>query len=226
MFELEAWLSEWRAAVMGSFAGRVRFLGIQGSRARGEARDESDIDAVLVLDKLAPGDVFAYRSAVAGLPERDKLCGFVSGWDELESWPGGELWQFCLDTEPLYGSLAPIAARLTESDVRESALTGAGAVYHGCIHNLMHGQSEDVYSELLKSAFFALRAVHALRTGDMVRTRAVLASALTGVERSIVLMELSGSLEERSAALLDWAGGLLRELRHIRNERAGDVCRL
>lgn len=74
MFELEAWLSEWRAAVMGSFAGRVRFLGIQGSRARGEARDESDIDAVLVLDKLAPGDVFAYRSAVAGLAGRRALA--------------------------------------------------------------------------------------------------------------------------------------------------------
>lgn len=212
MFKLEDWLAAWRAAVMNTFAGRVRFLGIQGSRARGEARDDSDVDAVLVLDRLSAEDVLACRAAVAGLPERDKLCGFVSGWDELARWPGGELWQFCLDTLPVFGSLEPLSARLTERDIRESALSGAGSVYHGCVHNLLHERSEAMLAELTKSAFFTLRAVHALRTGEQLRGRAELAERLCGLERGIALGSLSGSFEERSSALLDWTGALLRTL--------------
>ena len=212
MFKLDDYLAAWRAAVTAAFGSRVRFLGIQGSFARGEAREESDVDAVLVLDALSPADALACRAALAGLQERERLCGFVSGWDELARWPGGELWQFCLDTVPLFGSLEPIAARLTERDIRESALSCAGAVYHGCVHNLLHERSEAVFDGLMKSAFFALRAVHALRTGESLRTRAALAGRLSGTERGIVLRRLPGGLDERSAALLSWAGQCLRTL--------------
>ena len=39
MFELESFLSAWQEAVLGEFGyARVRFLGIQGSRSRGEER--------------------------------------------------------------------------------------------------------------------------------------------------------------------------------------------
>ena len=35
MLDMDAWLARWRAAVLGEFGPeRVRFLGIQGSRAR------------------------------------------------------------------------------------------------------------------------------------------------------------------------------------------------
>ena len=46
MLDIESWLSLWSRAVLDEFGDRVRFLGIQGSRARGEAREDSDIDVV------------------------------------------------------------------------------------------------------------------------------------------------------------------------------------
>ena len=90
--QLDKWLELWREAVEGEFgAQRVYFMGIQGSRARGEAREESDIDVVLILDALTADDAERYRKCVAALPERDKLCGFVSGRRELERWLPEEL---------------------------------------------------------------------------------------------------------------------------------------
>ena len=213
MHDLDGWLSAWQRAVLGEFGEeRVLFLGLQGSRARGEAREDSDIDAVVVLDELGPGDISRYAGCTAGLPERDKLCGFLGGWRELERWPRGELWQFCLDTRPVLGSLEPIAAQLTRGDIRESALTCAGAVYHGCVHARLHALDEAALGELMKTAFFALRAIHALKTGEALRTRAELAGRLDGVERDIALGTLPGAAEERAAALFNWSAAALRSL--------------
>ena len=76
MLQLDEWLVLWQEAVVNEFGpGRVRFMGIQGSRARGEAHEGSDIDVVLILDELTPDDLVRYRACVAQLPERDKLCG-------------------------------------------------------------------------------------------------------------------------------------------------------
>ena len=87
MLQLDEWLVLWQEAVVNEFGpGRVRFMGIQGSRARGEAHEGSDIDVVLILDELTPDDLVRYRACVAQLPEREKLCGFVSGEEELRRW--------------------------------------------------------------------------------------------------------------------------------------------
>lgn len=213
MSDLENWLRLWQDAVLSAFGGqRVRFLGIQGSRARGEARPGSDIDAVLILDELRFEDVGRYAAAADALPQRELLCGFLGGWRELERWPRGELWQFCLDTRPVLGSLEPIAAQLTRSDIRESALTCAGAVYHGCVHARLHALDEAALGELMKTAFFALRAIHALEAGEALRTRAELAGRLDGVERDIALGTLPGTAEERAAALFNWSAAALRSL--------------
>ena len=72
MLDIESWLPLWSRAVLDEFGDRVRFLGIQGSRARGEAREDSDIDVVTVLDQLGPEDIARLRCALAGLPNREK----------------------------------------------------------------------------------------------------------------------------------------------------------
>lgn len=213
MLDMDAWLARWRAAVLGEFGPeRVRFLGIQGSRARGEAAEGSDIDAVLILDELRTEDLARYREAVSALPERDKLCGFVSGERELRSWPRAELFQFCLDTTPLLGSLDEYAALVSRSDVRESARACLGAAYHSAVHNCLHARSEDVLREAYKSAFFALRALRFLETGRAPRTRRDLADDLGERERDIIFPRREGTLDERSARLIEWASGALTAL--------------
>lgn len=79
MVEIGPWLAAYRHAVLAEFGARVRFIGIQGSHARGEAGEGSDIDAVLILDRLTPHDLRRYRALAAGLPHARLLCGFVAG---------------------------------------------------------------------------------------------------------------------------------------------------
>ena len=84
MENIQEWMEQYCGAVLAAFGGRVRYIGLQGSRARGEARPESDIDVVCILDACSLQDLETYRKAVQDLPDRDKLCGFVSGAAELE----------------------------------------------------------------------------------------------------------------------------------------------
>ncbi len=209
---IDSWLDSWRRAVSGEFgAERVRFMGIQGSRARGEAGGDSDIDVVLILDELSYSDAMRYRGCVERLPERGKLCGFVSGERELKAWPRGELYQFCLDTTPLVGSLDEYAALVTERDILESALTSVGGIYHACLHNALHGRDAGVLPELFKSAFFALRAIERLETGRTLRTRRELAAARPD-DIWLIYGVSDGLFDEISARLLTWASDTLAKL--------------
>lgn len=87
MLNIESWLPLWSRAVLERFGGRVLFLGLQGSRARGEAREDSDIDTVLVLDRLDTGIFPASRAA---LPEAGRAL-LAAGPEELFAWAGETL---------------------------------------------------------------------------------------------------------------------------------------
>ena len=108
MLNMEEWMALYQETMLRCFGERVRFIGLQGSRARGEASENSDIDVVLLLDRLAPEDLEKYRRAAAGLPRRELLCGFVSGVSELKNWERGELFQFYYDTTPVLGRLEEV----------------------------------------------------------------------------------------------------------------------
>ena len=77
------WMSLLRDRLLESFGDRVVFIGLQGSRARGEAGDGSDIDAVAILDTLSVRDLDTYRGILDRMPHRELACGFVSGADEI-----------------------------------------------------------------------------------------------------------------------------------------------
>ena len=83
MLNTESWLPLWSRAVLERFGGRVLFLGLQGSRAHGEAREDSDIDTVLVLDRLEASDL-------AALPEAGRAL-LAAGPEELFAWAGETL---------------------------------------------------------------------------------------------------------------------------------------
>ncbi len=83
MLNIESWLPLWSRAVLERFGGRVLFLGLQGSRAHGEAREDSDIDTVLVLDRLEASDL-------AALPEAGRAL-LAAGPEELFAWAGETL---------------------------------------------------------------------------------------------------------------------------------------
>ena len=108
MLEIQTWMRGYIAAVRSAFGDRVRYIGLQGSRARGEAGPDSDIDVVCILDECSLADLETYRAAVEHLPARDKLCGFVSGAAELAAWDRGDLFSFRHDTADWYGQLTDL----------------------------------------------------------------------------------------------------------------------
>ena len=56
-----AWMDRLVKALKKQFGERLLFVGLQGSYARGEASDSSDIDAVVILDRAAMQDLQDYR---------------------------------------------------------------------------------------------------------------------------------------------------------------------
>lgn len=87
MLNIESWLPLWSRAVLERFGGRVLFLGLQGSRARGEAREDSDIDTVLALCWLDTG---IFPTSRAALPEAGRAL-LAAGPEELFAWAGETL---------------------------------------------------------------------------------------------------------------------------------------
>ena len=79
MIDIAVWKENFLKALNNTFADRVWFVGLQGSYARGEATESSDIDLVVILDELSAGDIAAYNVMLDTLPHRELICGFLSG---------------------------------------------------------------------------------------------------------------------------------------------------
>ena len=216
--DLASWKGEYLNAVKARFGGRVLFVGIQGSHGRGEAGEGSDIDMVLILDRVTVTDLEAYDEAISALPHRERICGFVSGREELACWSRADLFQFCRDTLPLLGDLRPLLPEIGRDDVRAAILTGACNLYHMCGHNLVHEKDPAILKGLLKAAVFVVQALHFDRTGVYVNRHRDLLAAVTGDERELV-GAYSGSkapgpgrdFEGLSGLLFTWAGRVVRE---------------
>lgn len=102
------------------FGSRLVFVGIQGSRARGEARDGSDIDLVVLLDHVDADDLARYHSVIQAMPHSELACGFVGSERVLAAWPRHELFQFYHDTTAIFGAL-PDVGPFTRGDALEAA---------------------------------------------------------------------------------------------------------
>ncbi len=206
-----AFLEAFCAAMDHAFGRRLVFLGIQGSRARGEAGPDSDIDMVVILDHLAPEDLEKYRRAVETLPEREKLCGFVSGARELAAWDRGDLFQLAVDTLPLRGELLDITGPLGRRDARRAVHTGACAIFHACCHNLLHARSAALLRDLYKTARFVLRAKAAADGGPDAAGIQALREWAAGADRDILERweALRGGLALSGDQCAAWGGALL-----------------
>ena len=208
--EHTVWMARYAEAVRAAFGDRIVCIGLQGSRARGEATPESDIDAVLILDRVDAADLERYREAVSGLPDRDKLCGFVSGREELRCWEKGELFSFFHDTVPICGSLDYLLPELCPEDAESAVLAGACSIYHACVHDLLHARSPQLLAALQKSLFFTLRASHFRRTGLFVSRRADLLPLLPPQERRLLELNPSDHFAQVSSELIAWASSTIR----------------
>ena len=105
MIDITSWMQSFLQSLTDTFSHRVWFVGLQGSYGRGEATEASDIDIVVILDELTALDIQKYNAMLDALPNRELICGFLSGKNELMKWEPSDLFQFYYDTTPIKGSL-------------------------------------------------------------------------------------------------------------------------
>lgn len=218
MIDLTTWMPQYLHALDRQFGDRVCFVGLQGSYSRGEATESSDLDIVLILDALTAEDIHAYSALMDTLPHREKLCGFLSGKDELRSWEPSDLFTFYHDTTPIRGNLETLLTIPGDEAVKRAIRIGACNLYHGCVHNMLYGKKERSLAGLYKSAAFILQAQYFRRTGSYVRHLEELIPLLPQNERAI--LQTAQALKQgapvnfpvMSEALFLWLQNLIKEL--------------
>ena len=211
MINIENWMGAFIVRLNETFENRVWFVGLQGSYGRGEATKSSDIDVVVILDKLAVEDIKLYGAMLDTLPNRELICGFLSGKDEIFRWEPSDLFQFCYDTTPIKGSLDEILALVDETAVDRAIKIGTCNIYHGCVHNMLHKKSEDILRGLYKSASFVVQAIAFKRTGKYIKHQKDLLPIVSPDEQAIIETfvnyknGMTADFEKASQVLFSWS---------------------
>jgi len=218
--DLKPWMEAYLQTVTSLFGARLLFVGLQGSYGRDEATEISDIDLVLVLDEVTAQDLRAYDAAISKLPHREKICGFISGKQELFCWSKADLFQFYHDTTPLLGDLRDWLPEIGEDDIRRAVLTGACNIYHLCGHNIVHEKDPEILKSLYKAAVFVVQALHYHRTGIYLKKHCELLPGVPPREQQLLLAyaairdpQPNQKLDfaALSEALFVWAGQVIQE---------------
>ncbi len=214
MIDIGVWTRQLLNKAEEAFGERLWFVGLQGSYARGDATDTSDIDIVVILDDLSFSDIEKYNSILDSLPYRELACGFLSGKKELLNWEPSDLFQFYYDTIPLLGSLDGLLSLLDPRVIDRAIKIGACNVYHGCVHNMLYEKSDEVLRGLYKSAAFVAQARAFKLTGRYIKKRDEL-SELSDGEIVKISSDLKNGgkvdFDEMSKKLFEWSKRLINE---------------
>ncbi len=217
MINMTGWMQGFLKTLDDTFGNRVWFVGLQGSYGRGEATETSDIDVVVILDTLSAEDIQSYAAMLDTLPHRELICGFLSGKNEILNWEPADLFQFYYDTTPIRGSLDELLTVIDEAAVNRAIKIGAGNIYHGCVHNMLHEKSEDMVRGLYKSASFVVQAIAFKETGKYMSRQTELLQVVSPEERRIleIFMDLKkgGAVDfaAMSNTLFVWAKNRINE---------------
>ena len=211
MIEITAWTNMFLKALNEYFGDRVWFVGLQGSCARGEATENSDIDMVVILDELSSSDVATYNTMLDTLPHGELICGFLSGKNEILNWEPSDLFQFYYDTKSIKGSLDELLPLIDDTAVTRAIKIGVCNIYHGCVHNMLYEKSEEILIGLYKSASFAIQAIAFKQTGKYISHQKDLLEIVSPDERVIVetFLKLKNGgavyFDTMSEVLFNWA---------------------
>lgn len=218
MLDIQVWMKNFTEKLRAAFGDKLEFVGLQGSYGRGEATENSDIDVVVIFTELAMRDLERYKDLIGEMPCREKICGFVSGRNELINWDKADLFQFYHDTVPYFGSIDYLLPLIDMSDVKRAVLLGACNIYHMCSHNFLHEYDAQILRSLYKTSFFVMIAKHFYQTGGFIKKKTDLISLLPEEERKLIeaISLFDGSplsddeFKELSKNMLEWSGRLIQ----------------
>lgn len=211
MIDLILWLPKFQQKLIETFGNRIFFLGLQGSYARGEATESSDIDLVVILDELNADDISRYNTMLDTMPHREFICGFLAGKAELMKWEASDLFQFYYDTKPIYGNLDELLSLIDAEAIDRAIKIGACNIYHGTVHNMLYEKSNEILKGLYKSASFVLQAICFRETGKYISSQKELLQLLSNenkiIAETFIYFKNDGvvDFQNMSEALFNWA---------------------
>lgn len=212
--QTQRWLMQFCPKLKAAFSSRIRFVGLQGSRRREEETDNSDLDLVVILDRVDFEDLAIYRSLLKEMPGDLQPCGFLCGVDELKHWPVFDLFNFYHDTQPLEGRLSDLIPVPGSAEAAASVQAGAAGLYHEIVHREIYGQSTSGELQAsFKLAKYLVAAREFLRTGTYEGRLKPLLDQSKGIDREILQCCLDGvsDLEEGSRLLLRFCQYCLKD---------------
>lgn len=196
--------------LMIEFKERLVLVGLQGSRARGEQREDSDIDVVVIIEDLNADDLALYRNVIQEVPHAELACGFVGSPDVLAAWPRHDVFNLVNDTNIRYGSFDFMDTEFTAEEAKLAADACASEIYHALCHTAVF--EPDMLPALLqgclKSVFFGIRAKHFAQTGKFVNSRAQLLNLVNDSERWLLQAydkDVQMDNKELASKLLRWS---------------------
>ncbi len=213
---IETWMEDLTRSLDQAFGSRLILVGLQGSRARGEAREGSDIDAVVVVDALSADDLACYQGVIASLPHAELACGFIGSPEVLAHWPRYDVFNLIEDTRVFFGSFDFMNTAFTAEDALDSAKAGAAEIYHVLVHACVFEEENliPLLGACLKSSFFVLRALQFAKTGEYPASRARMRELAGEQERDFLDTYETGiekdAAKELSNQLITWSEGVLK----------------
>ena len=215
MLDVKAYMDELIARLQRQFGDRLVYVGLQGSYMRGEAKETSDIDPMVVLRDVSAADLRAYRAIVEALPSPELACGFLCGQAELAHWNALEAFHLLHSTRDILGELAPLLPAYTRDDVRAYVKLSAGNLYHEAVHRFVHGTPERLRAALphmAKSAFFLLQDAAWLETGVFAENRRALLPLLREEDARLLALDEAASLDDALDAVLTACRSLMERI--------------
>ena len=219
MIDINNWMNNFLQTLTETFGNRVWFVGLQGSYGRDEATETSDIDIVVILDELSALDIQKYNTMLDTLPNRELICGFLSGKKEILNWEPSDLFQFYYDTNPIKGNIDELLLLIEENAINRAIKIGVCNVYHECVHNMLYEKDEDILRGLYKSASFVVQAICFKQTNKYITHQKDLLQIVATDERVIIEIFLSlkngGMMDfkEMSEILFVWCKKWMEEIK-------------
>ena len=204
MIDIEGYIAKLTHSLQQRFGGRLLYVGLQGSYLRGEATDSSDMDIMVVLDRLSVSDLDAYREVIHSLEHEDKSCGFICSRDDLVNWNPLEICHLINSTRDYYGALSRMVPQYTREDVRNFVKLSLNNLYHEICHRYLHADQGKNMARLpgtYKGVFFILQNLYYLNHGTFIATKAELLPLLEGRDRAV----LERALELHSGRSFDFS---------------------
>lgn len=191
MFQLNSYLDQLISECRSVFGDRLLYVGLQGSYLRGEANENSDIDVMLVLDRLTVDDMRVYKSILNRIGDYEKSCGFICGRDELMRWNPLEICQLRHTTRDLFGNLSDYLPTASRADEINYVKLSIGNLYHELCHRYIHADIEKNrirFRDTCKGMFFLLQNLVYLETGIFAVTKKELRSLVSEEDRIMLSM--------------------------------------